>query len=107
MSRWFSGGFLIDWSFVLEDGSSLCETISKQVTCLMSADQLEMFGRFCSAGCLVLGHREVADGPGWHALGQILSRAYMSVSGLQGYIRVCIRGLGVSDCGLAARVSKL
>lgn len=45
MVQWF----LIDWSFVPEDGSSLCKTISK-VTCLMSA--AEMFGWFCSAGCL-------------------------------------------------------
>ncbi len=55
MVQWF----LIDWSFVLEDGSSLCSTFSK-VTCLMSAaDEYVWLVLLCWLP--VLGHREVAD----------------------------------------------
>lgn len=58
MVQWF----LIDWSFVLEDGSSLCRTIYK-VTCLMSAaDGNVWLVLLCPLPAL--GHREVADGPG-------------------------------------------
>lgn len=40
-----------------------------------------------------LGHREVADGPECCAWGHIISRSYMSVSGLKAFMQVVYMGL--------------